>query len=139
MRTAPLGLGLGSTDLSGADLSGATLDNATFDGTNLTGATLIGTSLEEAFFGGADLSGADLTDATLYLANLTGSTFSTDTILVDGQTVLQHGFDAASLQAYLEASPVAALVASDLIIVPEPATLLLSLAGLALLPHRSRR
>ena len=42
----------------------------------------------------------------------------------------QYGFDAASLQTYLEASPVYASSASNLTIVPEPASVLLLLTGL---------
>ena len=54
--------------------------------------------------------------------------------------MLQHGFDAASLETYLEASPVSAYGASDLTIaVPEPSTLILALAALAMLPLSRRR
>ena len=42
----------------------------------------------------------------------------------------QHGFDAASLQTYLEASSVSAYSASNLNLVPEPASVLLLLTGL---------
>ena len=49
----------------------------------------------------ADLSDADLTESHLFHA-----TFSTGTILPSGFTVLQHGFDAADLQAYLEGAPI---------------------------------
>jgi len=44
--------------------------------------------------------------------------------------VAQHGFDAASLQTYLEASPVSAYSASNLNLVPEPANVFLLLAAL---------
>jgi len=47
-----------------------------------------------------------------------------------GQSVQQHGFDAASLETYLEASPVSAWRASNLTIVPEPASVFLLLTGL---------
>jgi len=77
------------------------------------------------------LSNADLSNADLSYA-----TFSTDTILYDGQTVAQHGFDAAGLQAYLLAHPVDASFASNLTIVPEPATLLLALLALTAVPLR---
>ena len=117
------GVNLSYAILARENLKGAYIQGASLAHANLFTSDLINTDLQFA-----SLSGATLTDADL-----------TGTIFVDGQTVLQHGFAAASQQAYLEASPVAALVASDLIIVPEPATLLLSLAGLALLPHRSRR
>jgi len=44
--------------------------------------------------------------------------------------VLQHGFGAVSLQAYLEASPLSASDANNLTLVPEPASVLLLLTGL---------
>ena len=48
---------------------------------------------------------------------------------------LQHGFEAASLQTYLEASPISANNASSLNLVPEPSTVLLLGLGTALLAH----
>ena len=45
--------------------------------------------------------GANLSDANLRESELTRATFSTSTILNDNQTVLEHDFDAAGLQAYL--------------------------------------
>ena len=72
-----------------------------------------------------DLTGANLTSADLYDA-----TFSPGTTLYDGQTVLQHGFDAASLQTYLEASPISVGFAGGLTIIPEPASVFLLLTGL---------
>ena len=89
---------------------------------------------------GANLSGAtlilaDLTGAKLTIAYLDDATFSLGTTLKDGQTVAQHGFDAASLQTYLEASPISAWRASNLTIVPEPASVLLLLTGLLTLGH----
>jgi len=62
-----------------------------------------GASLE-----GKQLYRADLFNANLPGANLSGTTFSASTIFPDGQTVPQHGFDAAGLQDYLEAFPVLA-------------------------------
>ena len=44
--------------------------------------------------------------------------------------MLQHGFDAAGLESYLEAPPISASSASNLTIVPEPASVLLLLTGL---------
>ena len=55
---------------------------------------------------GANLTSADLSDAYLDIAYLDDATFSPGTTLKDGQTVAQYGFDAASLQTYLEAFPV---------------------------------
>ena len=89
--------------------------------------------LLSADLNGANLNGADLTWAYLSYANLDYATFSTGTTLKDGQTVLQHGFDAASLQAYPEASPAWADSASNLTIVPEPTSLCLLLTALLLL------
>ena len=47
---------------------------------------------------GANLYGANLYGANLREAGLSNATFSPGTTLCDGQTVLQHGFDAASLR-----------------------------------------
>ena len=46
----------------------------------------------------------------------------------------QHGFDAAGLEAYLEAAPVNAWFADNLTIIPEPVTLLLALLALVAAP-----
>jgi hypothetical protein len=70
--------------------------------------------------------GADLISANLSSADLTYATFSPGTNLKDEQTVLQHGFDAAGLQTYLEASPVYAWSANNLTFVPEPASVFLT-------------
>ena len=68
----------------------------------------------------------ELSSATLFGTNLTNVTFSPGTTLYDGQTVAQHGFDAASLEAYLKASPVSANSANNLTLVPEPASMFLT-------------
>jgi len=96
---------------------------------------LTGADLTLAFLPFADLSYADVHNAKLTYADLTGAnlateTFSPGTILKDGQTVLQHGFDADGLQTHLEASPISAWNASNLNIVPEPASVFLLLTGL---------
>jgi len=108
------------TDLSFADLSFA---------------DLFGADLSDAWLYYADLSDANLDGADLSGAILNGAIFSTGTTLKDGQTVLQHGYhdDPAGLQVYLKASPVWANSASNLTIVPEPASVLLLLTGLLLL------
>ena len=103
-----------------ADLSWAYLPGASLDWADLSSANLSNAWLHEA----------DLRDANLYSVDLSWATFSTGTILYDGQTVLQHGFDAAGLQAYLEASPISASHASNLNLVPEPASVFLLLGGL---------
>jgi hypothetical protein len=135
-----------------ANLTNANLTNANLTDANLTDAYLPYANLWAAKLIGANLTGVDLTDATLYGANLSNAiltdatltdawlsratlasaTFSTGTTLKDGQTVLQHGFDAASLQTYLEAPwpGISADSASNLNIVPEPASVLLLLTGL---------
>ena len=92
-------------------------------------------NLSRANLYGADLASANLYGADLYLADLRwadleNATFSPGTTLYDGQTVAQHGFNAASLQTYLEASPVWAWSAGNLTIVPEPASVFLLLTGL---------
>ena len=99
-----------------------------------------GNNLEpSAWLPGANLTGADLDSAYLYNAYLDSATFSLGTTLYDGQTVLQHGFDTAGLQAYLEAYPVNASAAANIILVPESHTLLLaSLASMGLTLRRRR-
>jgi len=78
------------------------------------------------------LYGADLKYAVLIFANLDGATFSTGTTLPDGETVLQHAFDAAGLTDYLLTAGEASS-ASNLTLVPEPASVLMLLTGLLLL------
>jgi hypothetical protein len=97
---------------------------------DLTNANLTGANMLNANLSNADLTGANLINADLDYADLDNAIFSTGTVLYDGQTVKQHGFDAASLQTYLEASPISADSASNLTIVPEPASVLLLLIGL---------
>ncbi len=100
-----------SANLYGADLSYAHLDNANLfraglwyanlSNANLTGANLSGANLEHADLADAKLLGTDLSGADVQEAQLSNTTFSTSTVLFDGQTVLQHGFDTAGLKAYL--------------------------------------
>ena len=101
----------------------------------LTGADLTLTFLPFADLSYVNLTDADVHNAKLTYADLTGAnlateTFSPGTILKDGQTVLQHGFDADGLQTHLEASPISAWNASNLNIVPKPASVFLLLTGL---------
>jgi len=133
----------GSTHLySGNDLEPfASLANANLGNADLTNANLDNADLSYAYLYNADLYFANLTNADLYSANLTNAdlsnaTFSTGTTLPDGQTVLQHGFDTAGLQAYLEGYPHNA-GSANIILVPEPHTLLLaSLASIGLMLRR---
>ena len=135
---------LEDADLIGADLEDASLNYASLTyaylgAANLTYAYLYSAELTGASLTGANLTGADLDSAYLYNANLDSATFSLGTTLYDGQTVLQHGFDTAGLQAYLEAYPVNASSAANIILVPEPHTLLLaSLASMGLTLRRRR-
>ena len=119
--------------LTDAMLIGADLDYANIMGANLYDANLTNATLTTANLTGANLHDANLTNADLSYAYLNYATFSTGTTLYDGQTVLQHGFDAAGLEAYLEGSPVSAWSTSNLTIVPEPASVCLLLFGLLLL------
>jgi len=114
-----------NTNLTNTILTGADLYRAILTNTNLTDA-----NLSNAYMAGAILTNTNLTDANLSDADLYRATFSPGTILYDGQTVLQHGFDTASLETYLEASPISARRANNLYLVPEPASVLLLLTGL---------
>ena len=121
-----------NADLTDADLSHAYLYGADLEDANLANADLGSAELSYANLTYANLTGATLTGAYLMGADLDDATFSTGTTLYDGQTVLQHGYhdDPAGLQVYLKASPVSASSASNLTIVPEPASVLLLLTGL---------
>ena len=141
------GANLGGADLSGANLYKADLDYAdlrfaNLSNANLNWADLSGANLYKAFLSNADLANADLykanlTGASLADAVLIGASFSYGTILFDGQTVLEHGFDAASLKNYLVESQYTSN-ATNLTIVPEPTTLLLALLALVAAPLRVR-
>jgi uncharacterized protein YjbI with pentapeptide repeats len=124
---------LSEAGLTGADLYDADLRNANLTDADLRYAYLTGTDLRHA-----NLSHANLTWAKLAGAYLDYVTFSPGTTLYGGQTVAQHGFDAASLQTYLVASPISASRAINLTIVPEPTTLLLALLALVAAPLRVR-
>lgn len=71
--------------LSYADLSDAILWNANLNSATLQSAELTTADLANANLIGADLSFANLHQAKFRNANLTGATFSTDTIMPDGQ------------------------------------------------------
>jgi uncharacterized protein YjbI with pentapeptide repeats len=97
---------LTGANLALADLTNANLSDAKLTDAKLTGGDLSGANLEGANLNWADLTGVNLTNANLSGANLSGlywhsATFGTGTILRDGQTVGQHGFDTAGLEAYL--------------------------------------
>jgi len=103
-------------DLYRANLTDAVLTNASLLVADLTDADLYRANLTDAVLTNASLLVANLTDAILYRANLTDAnltnailtdaTFSAGTILPSGLTAMQHGFDAAGLQAYLEGAPI---------------------------------
>jgi len=121
---------LTQANLYGANLTGMDLTYTYLSQANLTNANLSYANLRRANLNDANLTNANLTDANLTGAQLYAATFSTGTTLYDGQTVLQHGFDAASLQAYLLASPISAWQVNWITIIPEPASVFLLLTGL---------
>ena len=128
---------LGFADLTFANLTFANLTFAFLPYAELVNANLSGANLSDAVLYRANLTFAYLDDANLYGANLDdadldGAIFSTGTTLPDGQTVLQHAFDAAGLTDYLLTAGNASS-ASNLTLVPEPASVLLLLTGLLLL------
>ena len=148
---------LWNTNMESPDLTGANLSSAFLGYANLTGASLRYTNLTGANLGkgedlscetcpSANLTGATLTNADLTGANLTGANltdslldnaiFSHNSVLHDGQTVSQWGFDESGLQAYLEGTR-SAFGANNLTIVPAPSTLsLLAIGGLTVFRRR---
>ena len=120
--------------LVGADLWRVDLGRANLESADLSSANLEDADLYYANLYNADLTGADLTDAYLGFTDLDDATFSTGTTLYDGQTVLQHGYhdDPAGLEVYLKAPwpGISADSASNLTIVPEPASVFLLLTAL---------
>ena len=89
-------------------------------------------SLPSANLSDADLTGANLTGANQTESLLENATFSHDTVLHDGQTVSQWGFDESGLQAYLEGTR-SAFAANNLTIIPEPCTFILLGIGCVML------
>ena len=144
---------LWNTNMESADLTGANLSSAFLGYANLTGASLRYTNLTDADLGKgedqscetcpsanlseADLTGANLTGTNLAESLLDNATFSHDTVLHDGQTVSQWGFDESGLQAYLEGTR-SAYAANNLTIIPEPSTLSLLAIGWLTVFHRQR-
>jgi hypothetical protein len=123
------GADLGHADLTSADLHGATLINAYLGYATLTDAILTDVTLTSAILDGADLTGSDFSSATYYEQ----ATWSNAFYYTDNEPTWASGMNAAwqSSAGILALAPVSA--------VPEPATLLLALLGLALLPRRRRR
>ena len=110
-RIPDVGLAAGKQRLTlGAIMTGANLNGAVLQATNITesqflaassftGVNVTGNNMSSWNLANVNLSGADLSSA-----NLTNAIFSTSTILWNGDTVLEHGFDAAGLpggMAYL--------------------------------------
>ena len=127
-----------NTDLSGATLTGATLAYANLWDVDLAHANLTSADLPFTIMVGADLTDvtlidANLTNAHLSSANLAGATFSAGTMLMDNQTVLQHGFDELDLQTYLVGTLNAYDASNLTIVIPEPSSALLLCLGLTVL------
>ena len=117
--------------LTSADLSGADLDNASLMGANLTEAQLWGANLLNASLYQADLTAVDLSGSILSATDFWNTATWTDAFYyTDDEPTWAIGMD----QAWRDSVGILALAA-----VPEPATLLLALLGLALLPRRRRR
>ena len=115
---------LNSANLNGADLTAADLNNA-----NLTAAILSDAILDSAVLSSADLSGSILTDVW----NYNDATWTDAFYYTDNEPTWRSGMNAAwrTSVGILALAPTSA--------VPEPASLLLALFGLALLPRRRRR
>jgi len=98
--TPPPGECTQSPDLTGWDLSGLDLTDATLYDLDLSNADFTGTDLTGARLQSVNLTNANLTGTNLTDADLRRSHFSLDTVLPDGQTVGEHGFDEAGLESY---------------------------------------
>ncbi len=106
----------GGADLSGSAVTGTAAKNAVFTGAILDGTDFSGSDVKNADFTGASLLGADFSSlANADKADFTGAFY-------DAATILDPGIDT-----------------SGMILVPEPATALLVVAGLAGFSVRIRR
>jgi len=101
-----------NADLTNADFGGAYLVDAVFTGASMAGARFQGAYTYHTNFRGAELAGADFTG----VPSLGSAYFDSETTY-DPATVFPAGFDPA---------------AQGLTLVPEPSTIVLSLAGLLL-------
>ena len=137
-------------DLTNADLRYADLDRAKLRETDLTSANLEGANLFRAVLGFADLIDADLTNADLRYADLVWADLSgADLSGSDFTDTLYYGYATwTDAYYYTDNEPTWAIGMTPswrtsegilALSVPEPASLLLALFGLALLPRRRRR
>ena len=101
---------LSYADLSYANLTGADLARADLTDANLTGANLTGAAQGRwgpiYLLNRADLTNANLSRRDLGAAMVHAAHFSPGTVLTDGQTVAEHGFDEDGLESYLVAAGV---------------------------------
>jgi hypothetical protein len=121
----------------------------------LTGATLTGATLNDAYLNDAHLLGANISDASLMGADISGATFadlsgSQSTIdwnnavsagayyYTDNEPAWASGIDAA-WRTSKGITAKAPLLGEEPPTVAEPATFLLALFGLALLPRRREK
>ena len=145
---------LTDANLSSAYLSYADLTDANLYGASLDGANLYGADLTNAWLSSAYLSYADLTDANLYGADLTNAWLSSaylsyadlsGSVLADTQSYTDAQWTDAFYDYRNEPTWNSGMNAAwrssagILRTTPEPASLLLALLGLALLPCRRGR
>ena len=129
---------LAGANLTGANLPGAGLHYADLPGAFLTDANLTNANLHQANFDGANLSGANLTDTGLAWARGDGTIFDSFTILKNGKTIAEHGFDAAGLEQYFSDQD-ATFSNVTMAVVPVPGAAPLGIAGLICVVELRRR
>jgi len=121
-----------------ADFTNANLMKVSFGSANFQGANLTNANLHQANFDGANLSGANLTDTGLVWARGDGTIFDSFTILKNGKTIGEHGFDAAGLEQYFSDQD-ATFSNVTMAVVPVPGAAPLGIAGLICVAELRRR
>ena len=133
----------------GASFASANLSGALLGGTDATGADFTGANMWSVEMSTADFTNADLTDTDLHESYITDVDFSGATISgTDFDGIFLHvgsvwtgaSYDYRNEPSWASWQDAAWQASSGIVVqTPEPATILLALLGLALLPRRRRR